>query len=88
MGVNLNAHYFIEERLIHACGRRAKRANLKRSHSSLVLANQADRVLLIGYCFRQVTGLDPDQFGTCSREIERTGSQRDAASAKIAAIST
>jgi hypothetical protein len=33
MGVNLNALYLIEERLIHAFGRRAKRANLKRSDS-------------------------------------------------------
>ncbi len=36
MGVNLNAHYVIEERLIHAFGRRAKRANLKRSDSRLL----------------------------------------------------
>jgi hypothetical protein len=34
MRVNLNALYLIEERLIHAFGRRAKRANLKRSDSS------------------------------------------------------
>jgi hypothetical protein len=33
MRVNLNALYLIEERLIHAFGRRAKRANLKRSGS-------------------------------------------------------
>jgi hypothetical protein len=33
MRVNLNALYLIEERLIHAFGRRAKRANLKRSDS-------------------------------------------------------
>jgi hypothetical protein len=33
MGVNLNALYLIEERLIHAFGRSAKRANLKRSDS-------------------------------------------------------
>ncbi len=33
MRVNLNALYLFEERLIHAFGRRAKRANLKRSDS-------------------------------------------------------
>jgi hypothetical protein len=37
MRVNLNALYLIEERLIHAFGRRAKGANLKRSHSNGML---------------------------------------------------
>jgi len=31
MRANLNALYLIEERLVHAFGRRAKRANLKRA---------------------------------------------------------
>jgi hypothetical protein len=34
MRVNLNALYLIEERRIHAFGRRAKRANLKRLRSN------------------------------------------------------
>lgn len=42
-------------------------------------------VRFLGLDLRVAEGLDTDQFGTFSREIERTGAPRDAARAKIAA---
>ena len=39
----------------------------------------------LGLRVRVTPGIDTDRFGTFSREIERTGSQLDAARAKIAA---
>lgn len=48
-----------------------------------VIAPLAERFL--GLRLEVVTGLDTDAFGTFSRDIERSGSQLDAARAKIAA---
>ena len=70
---------------------RAPRFSLAGKTAALATMHGKERVITplvetaLGLSVRRPSALDTDQFGSFSREIERTGSQLVAARAKIAA---